>query len=494
MNFKDNLTKKAVTALTNLLISTMPKKCFTSREHSDGFMLTGDKKFTDTPGSKWTCGFGKASFTPADYNDKTYYIAGYDSNNPVKGVLDDLYARAIYLDDNTGNGGVIFCAIDCVGMSRRDINDIRRLVLESGRLGNVKSINISSTHTHAGVDTQGLWGEKIYKCGKNEEFMANLKIKAAQAIFEASENRKDGKLFMGYTPAENMQADVRTPETYDKNLTVFRFSPDDKSGDIYTVNFASHAELLGTTSLVSADFPAYLIKEIEESVPGSNAVFFNGAIGGMISAKEIKKVYRDSIDCEAYMKDFGRQLGKLALSVKNETELSPLINIKSKGISVPGDNTVLILARYLNVLNNDIIRTDKRNKVCILSEVGYMELGNKDAAVFLVPGELFPELYNGEFLTEKDSANRTKASYKKVLADMTDCRHKFVIGLCNDELGYILADNDFMLNEALPYINKATDHMDRDHYEETNSTGPETGRIILEETENLIRHAKQSLI
>ncbi len=490
MKFRDSFTKKAVKALTDSIVSTMPKRCFTTQEKADEFMLTGNEKFSFVPGKKWTCGFGKASYTPADYGSKTYYIAGYDSNNPVKGVLDDLYARAVYLDDNRGDGGVIFCALDCVGMSRKDINDIRKYALESGRLGKIKSINISSTHTHAGIDTQGLWGEKIYKSGKDKAFMDNLKKTAAQAVIMAFEARKDGRLFMGYSLVEDMQTDVRTPVTYDKSLTRFRFSPDDNSGDIYIVNFASHAELLGTTSLVSADFPAYLIKEIEESVPGSNAVFFNGAIGGMISAKEIKKVYRDSIDCEAYMKGFGRQLGEIALSVKNETELKPILNIKSKGIMIPGDNTVLILARYLKVLNNDIGRTKKRNKVCIYSEVGYMELGDRDVAVFLVPGELFPELYNGEFLTEKDSANHRQASYKKVLADMTDCRHKFVVGLCNDELGYILAENDFLLNEALPYINKATDDMGRDHYEETNSTGPETGKIILDETENLIKSAK----
>ncbi len=489
MKFKDSFTKKSVDTLAKFIISTMPKKHFTTQSDADKFMLTGNGKFSYSPGEKWTVGFGKAAYTPADYKSKTYYIAGYDSNNPVKGVLDDLYARAVYLDDNRGDGGVIFCALDCVGISRKDINDIRRLVLESGKLGKVKSINIASTHTHAGVDTQGLWGEKIYKCGKDKAFMDNLKKTAAQAIITAFESKKDGSLFMGYTPVEDMQADVRTPVTYDKNLTRFRFSPDDNSGDVYIVNFASHAELLGTTSLISADFPAYLIKEIEESVPDSNAVFFNGAIGGMISAKEIKKVYRDSIDCEAYMKGFGRQLGEIVLSIKDETELKPILNIKSKSVIIPGENTVLILARYLNVLNNDIGRTGKRSKACIFSEVGYMELGDKDVAVFLIPGELFPELYNGEFLTEKDSANHRKANYEKVLVDMTECKHKFVIGLCNDELGYIVAENDFLLNETLPYINKATDDMDRDHYEETNSTGPETGKIILEETEKLIKSA-----
>ena len=489
MKFKDSLTKKTVNALIKFILSTMPKGCFTTQESSDKFMLTGNDRFSYIPGKKWTCGFGKASFTPTDYDSKTYYIAGYDSNNPVKGVLDDLYARAVYLDDNRGDGGVIFCSLDCVGMSRKDINDIRKIALESGRLGKIKSLNISSTHTHAGIDTQGLWGEKIYKSGKDKAFMENLKKSAAQAVITAFESRKDGRLFMGYSVVEDMQADVRTPVTYDKNLTRFRFSPDDQSGDIYIVNFASHAELLGTTSVISADFPAYLIREIEERIPGSDAVFFNGAVGGMISAKEIKKVYRDSIDCEAYMKGFGKQLGEAALSVNNETELKPVLNIKSKGIAVPGDNTVLILARYLKVLNNDIGRTEKRSKVCIYSEVGYMELGDKDVAVFLVPGELFPELYNGDFLTEKDSANHSAASYQKVLADMTECRHKFVIGLCNDELGYILAENDFLLNETLPYINKATDDMGRDHYEETNSTGPETAKIILDETENMIKSA-----
>ena len=293
------------------------------------------------------------------------------------------------------------------------------LALESGKLGKMKSINISATHTHAGIDTQGLWGEKIIKCGKTPAFMDKLKKQAAAAIVEAYENRKDGKLYMGYTETEDMQADVRTPVTYDKNLTRFRFAPDDKSGDIYVVNFASHAELLGTTQLVSADFPAYLIKEIEENVPRSNAVFFNGAIGGMISAKEIEKVYRKEINCEEYMKGFGKQLGEIALSIDNETEIKPILNIKSKGIRIVADNTVLILARYLKVLNNDIGRTEKRNKACIYSEVGYAELGDKDVAMFLIPGELFPELYNGEFLTEEDSAHHRKANR------LHPCRKRF---------------------------------------------------------------------
>ena len=116
MNFKDKLLKNAVGTLTNTILSTMPKRFFTTREESDRYMKTGDKRFSSNAGEKWTCGCSKAAYTPTDYNEKTYYIAGYDSNNPVKGVLDDLYARAVYLDDNRGSGGVVFCSLDCVGI------------------------------------------------------------------------------------------------------------------------------------------------------------------------------------------------------------------------------------------------------------------------------------------------------------------------------------------------------------------------------------------
>ena len=84
MKFKDSLTKKSVKSLINLIISTMPKRYFTTQERSDEFMLTGDKKFRSVPGKNWTVGFGKKAYTPDDYNQKTYYIAGYDYMGPER--------------------------------------------------------------------------------------------------------------------------------------------------------------------------------------------------------------------------------------------------------------------------------------------------------------------------------------------------------------------------------------------------------------------------
>lgn len=98
------------------------------------------------------------------------------------------------------------------------------------------------------------------------------------------------------------------------------------------------------------------------------------------------------------------------------------------------------------MLNNDISRDRSKGVGSIYSEVGYLELGKK-------------------------------ASYS-IFSEQGSAKHKFVVGLCNDELGYIIPDNDFFLDSKLPYINNGKDNFDRSHYEEINSTGPDTARTF----------------
>ena len=486
----DKIIRNAIGALSKAIIFVMPKSYFTTAENADKYMLTGDKRFSKKSGEYFSCGFAKSVLTPNDVTSGKYFIAGYDSNNPATDVLDDIYARAVYVDDNTGSGGVILCAVDAVGISRRDINRIRKLVIESRKIPELKSINICATHSHSAIDTQGLWGEKIYKCGRNEDFMEQLRRKTADAIISAYENRTDGRLFYSVKKTDGLQFDCRTPDTYDPNLTKLRFESFDGNKNICMVNFASHAELMGSkTKSISADFPAYMIKEIENNNSNCDAVFFNGAIGGMISAKEIKKVYRNEIDCEEYTKAFGKMLGVIVNSLDDEIELTPRINVKSVPVKIEGANYVLILARILNVLNNDIARSKKRTNAYIYTEVGYLELGDEDIGMYLIPGELFPELYNGEFLSAEESSSGANAQYK-ILKKQGNAKHNFVVGLCNDELGYIVPENDFFLDSKTPYINSGNDRFGRNHYEETNSTGPKTAQTLLDAMDKLISSAK----
>ncbi len=484
-----DLVKGIISGLLSLILLFVPVSTYTSVEDTTEYMLEGDSVFSDTAGENWTVGFASSILTPEDITADKYYIAGYNPNNPAKSVLDDMYAKAVYLDDNTGRGGVVICAIDCVGISRKDINDIRKLVIESGKIPNLKSINICSTHSHSAIDTQGLWGKNFLSDGKNEGFMNRLKELTAKAIIDAYNARKDGSLYFGTAEDKGLLIDTRQPVDYDATLTRLRFDPADGSEDTYIVNLACHAECLGArTTVVSADFPAYMEKEIVEKTGGANVVFINGAIGGLVTCEKLDDVLRNFELGLEYVKEFGKDVGELVMSVANETELTPLVNIKTEAVEVRCDNIALLLVRILGVLNNDISK-DENGDISIITEVSYMELGNGQIGVFMIPGELSPELESGNFLTAEAAANGTEVDYKP-LTEMSDCKHKFVVGLCNDEIGYIIPENDFFLHEWLPYFNTTVDAAGRNHYEETNSTGPETAGTLLDAMDELIESVK----
>lgn len=479
-----DLVRGIISGLLSLIIFFVPDSTYTTVDETSEYMLTGDKTFS-YDGEKWTVGFAKEVLTPDDITEEAYYIAGYNTNNPAKSVLDDMYAKAVYLDDNSGRGGVVICAIDCVGISRKDINDIRKIVIESGKIPNLKSINICATHTHSAIDTQGLWGKNFFSDGKNAEFMNQLKELTAKAIIDSYNARKDGELYFGTAETEGLLTDTRTPIDYDATLKRIRFDPADGSEDTYVVNLACHAECLGArTTVVSADFPAYMEKEIVEQTGGANVVFINGAIGGLITCEKLDDVLRNFELGLEYVKEFGEDVGEVVMSVNNETVLEPAINVKTEAIEIKCDNTALLLVRFLGVLNNDVAK-DNDGNISIITEVSYMELGNRQIGVYMIPGELSPELESGNFLSAEEAANGTKADYEP-LSQMARCEHNFVIGLCNDEIGYIIPENDFLLHEWLPYFNNTDDENGRRHYEETNSLGPETAEILLEAMKEII--------
>ena len=65
-----------------------------------------------------------------------------------------------------------------------------------------------------------------------------------------------------------------------------------------------------------------------------------------------------------------------------------------------------------------------------------------------------------------------------------------LIGLCNDELGYIVPPSDFLLNEKAPYIERTHDYKGEDHYEETNSVGPKCAQCIADAFEKAVKNLK----
>jgi hypothetical protein len=74
----------------------------------------------------FTVGVAKEDLTPPDLATHRYYMAGYGFFKPVQGFLNPVCATALWLDDNSGRGGVLLVSVDCVGIMHSDVEQIRR--------------------------------------------------------------------------------------------------------------------------------------------------------------------------------------------------------------------------------------------------------------------------------------------------------------------------------------------------------------------------------
>lgn len=419
----------------------------------------------------FTAGFGKQRIIPPDLMRRKYYVAGYNCWNPVKGVLDVPHAHALWLDDHSGRGGILFVSLDNVGMLRKDVLAVKKTMEGFKRETGCRSISIVSTHNHAGIDTMGLWGP-LPLTGRNPAYIQVVFEAIRAAAKQAYEDRREGSLYLGSVEVEGMQNDHRLPEVYSKTLTRLRFVPNDGTREIYWINFAAHSESLGgDNSLVSADFPGYLRKEILERT-GAETVYCVGAIGGMIS---MDRIGEDRVEST---KQIGKNLAGFALSVTGEKKLEPVINLLTQEFYAEVDNYVLMVATKIGILQADRYYSKSAPYGHMLkSEMTYLEIGG--LKMLLLPCEIFPELVFGGYLSAEESAEGKGPEINPVpLSQIAGEEQLLIVGLANDELGYVIPPNDFLLAPGIPYLDRVKDRLGRNHYEETNSTGPKTAQTI----------------
>ncbi|MBQ6119113.1 MAG: hypothetical protein IJK98_07755, partial [Clostridia bacterium] len=180
----------------------------------------GNGAFVSEAGAEnvWKLGSSWVSLLPDDYKTHNYYLGGFimienGFVNKVEDVADDMRARVIALDDNSGRGVSLFATVDCIGITNNDIKEIRKLVAkafaEKYPQEKLASVNVFSTHTHSGIDTEGLWTNTLPKALKNlivrpfggqmeqgtdKAFMDALYQKVAGAMEEAYLNMKPGAM------------------------------------------------------------------------------------------------------------------------------------------------------------------------------------------------------------------------------------------------------------------------------------------------------------
>lgn len=480
MDIPSILLKKAISAVKN----GAEKK---NSKNPCPALPEGKFDFSEAKSDHFTFGFSKKVIMPEEKipGKKKYYIAGYRINNPAVGILDNLHAKALWIDDNTERGGVVFVSVDCVGLFGADIALIRKRLESFCVISNCRSVNICSTHTHAGIDTMGMWGP-LPKTGRDKDFLEIVYSGIVSAVEEAYRNRKNGQIYLGYGKADKDAQDMgRPPHVYSDDITRLRFVPDDGSREVYFINFASHPEsLCSKNSLVSADFPCYAAKYIDKNAD-AEMMYFAGAIGGVCMNP------MDENNIVSTIKT-GERLGEIICSIKEEKKLSPYINILRQEIYLNCDNPVFWFVSKFGIIPEKMIPTGEGNmNLGMKTEMSYIQFGELNMA--LIPGELFPELAYGGYLSKEESSLDASPEINPTpLCEIAQDDKLLIFGLANGEIGYILAPNDYYLHPTMPFIEQAKDKTGRNHYPETNSLGPKTAYKIADTFKKMIEKVKST--
>lgn len=424
---------------------------------------------------RWHAGFAQQEI-PLPENAGPLYIAGYRNGYEITGVLDLPRATAVWLD--CGGEGILLIGIDCVGLSRPYVEQIRASLADECREWRCVQVHVYATHTHAGVDTMGLWG-KVGRDGKNEAFMQNLLQAAHDAALGAYADRRAGVLSYGKIITVGMQRDSRLPYEYDPYLHRLKFVPDDGSVGLCIVNYCAHAESLrGQNTLLSRDYPGVMADLLRKQT-GERMLFMPGAIGGLVMTQEFEKNADGSLHAEGNLQTTGRLLTDALLRISNDRPLPAELSSAQTALTVPLDNTVFLLARMLGILNARAVPGAGATGYALESELSVVRLG--DMYLALIPGELFYELVSGRYLSSTAAApeRENPEPLSAIMARYGLSADQLLIcGLANDELGYIVPPNDFLLHPDTPYFANARDSAGRGHYEETNSVGPETANVV----------------
>lgn len=429
---------------------------------------TGTTLLCKTEGTQWHFGFGSAQFQPDESSEQPLYIAGYDPGREVTDVLDYCQARAVWMD--TGNEGVLLIGIDCVALDSGTVAKIRQAVADIP----AASVNVFSTHTHAGADTLGMWG-KIGIDGKNDAYMESLQQAAEQAARAAVADRRAGTLHFGHVKTEGMLRDSRLPVVTDENLYQLRFAAADGTAGVRMLFYGAHPEALrGANTMLSRDFAGLLCDGVTEAT-GDDTMFLPGAIGGLVMTRDFVEIGNDSNKAQENLQITADKLIEFTLSIDEEEIVAPQMALARTVFCAPLDNIIFLTYKFLGILNHKAMPADSTTGYGVVTELSVLKLG--DIAVTLLPGEIFPELVNGEAYGRANPPGVNPKPLQQ-LAKEQGIEKMLIVGLSNDEIGYIVPPSDFMLNPDRPYLDRYTDYKGEDHYEETNSVGPACAQAI----------------
>jgi hypothetical protein len=371
------------------------------------------------------------------------FIAGDKQNRKFTGVHDSLYAKAVVLTKGTEKLALV--TLDCIGLLYPDVLRIRQKAAELCGFPEARII-VSSTHTHSGPDVVGIWGSDYEHTGADSTYMAFLINTAADQVKAAFESQQDVVAFTVETTFGEPWVQNICLEEIDRSVTVLQLRNNEGKAVATLTNFACHPTFMDARfSDVSADYIHGYYKQMKKQT-GAEALFLQGAIGGWVQPEDGEGSFE-----KAYMR--GRELADAVLAVlpKANPLTSSDITFKSKQVKFPVENEGWKQLAAIGTIRREI-------KDSVTTELSWFSIG--DAQFATHPGETAP--YYG-------------LETKKLMGTGP----RFVLGLGNDALGYIVKPS-FFEDKNIPHAEYLT----------SMSVGKPTAPMMMEQLRLIIPGSK----
>lgn len=498
------LIKGILSGFTVLLIFLVLFTKFQVRDRHPGYKL--DVNIRGTVPGEIRAGFSAVSITPelidtwndADgngryepgkgdtFNDNNQnekfdavWLAGFHNSRPANGIHDSIWARTVIIDDGTVR--IALVSLDAIGFFHDQVIEVRK------RLSPALKINycmIASTHVHEASDLMGIWGPSDFKSGVNKEYHQMVISQTVRSIEEAVQNMEPVSLHFSQNDSDavHLVTDTRKPVVHDAGMYLMEAKRRDGTTKGTLVSWANHPETLWSRNLlITSDFPHFFRKGIED-VTGGLCIYFNGAIGGLITTHPSVPVVHPVSGEELFEPDFkkaeaqGMILSQIALrtmqgSVDSIQEVN--IGVRARTFTLPFQNKLFRLAAAMKILDRGMIGWWK-----VRTEMAAIQIG--PASILTIPGEIYPEIVNGGIESPAGQDFPVAPQEIPPLRDLMPGQYKFVIGMANDELGYIIPKSQWDNQEPWLY------HAEKETYGEVNSLGPETAPIIHRQATQLL--------
>ncbi len=379
--------------------------------------------------------------------------AGF-SGRCALGKLDDTWARAVVL--SSGGKTVAMVSLDVVGWFQEEVDRIRAELAAKHPAIRLDALIVAATHVHEGPDTMGLWSASAGSVldGKYPLYQQYIRSRVVQAIATAYYARETAYVKFARGTETRGLRDSRGPTVFDPDVWAAEFVRPLTGTTIGTLaNWSNHPEALGNGNpLISSDYPGG-VRARMEAVRGGTSIFFSGSVGGLMTPLSVNNVPGFPSDDKSYARalKIGEIVADAAIAALATAPFasSTQISVAHKDFLIPLENQSLVALNEAGLFDREI-GVDTSGQAGVLTEMYAVRVG---PAVFItVPGELFPEIANGgygrdlpggdaeEYCPEAD----TGRPYEPVIRDQfAGATYKFLFGLGQDELGYIVPKYDF---------------------------------------------------